>query len=403
MSTNRRSIGALLVVLATAIAFATPALAGDAPDTGERASAPTPPVDENSAGVDAIQDEVLPTLVPYAQSLPGYVDGYFDQYHEWRLVLQFETGRSPDRADLLERLPPGVAEPRIETVTHSAAQLHEAMLEAWSLVPKRTHLVGVSVDTINNGLVIEVAPGELDDAARVATEVTERLGMPVVAAEAVPPLEVACTTRENCYSPMKAGTVIRKGSTSGAGCTMGFHVQVGSDEQFVTAGHCSYSGSLYWFHAGYPTADCLGDIGCIGSRTATQYPGSQRDIMRVQMSDSQDSNLIWSTSGSIGPVGAAVDPLLNMWVCQMRGATQSQPWQCGYVTSTSTSWTGTACDCTIIGARSTYLGGIGGDSGSPIVATAGGLYKAVGLLNTTGGHFVRVQDALAAWGVTIRP
>jgi hypothetical protein len=70
---------------------------------------------------------------------------------------------------------------------------------------------------------------------------------------------------------MKGGIVIRKGSTGGDRCTMGFHVVAGSDVQFVTAGHCGYSGSNNWYHQSY---------GYVGSEQATLYGNNGIDIMK---------------------------------------------------------------------------------------------------------------------------
>lgn len=348
----------------------------------------------------AYQDALLNQLIPAVQNLPGYVDGYFDHDDDSRLILQFERGLEPDN-ELIASLSPAVdPAPAIESVDYSAGDVRDAILRAWESVPNSLAVQAVSFDTESRSVVLEVLPGQREPAAAEAPELARALGMPVDVIEAAESEDAACTTRENCYSPMKSGTVIRRGSTTGSRCTMGFHVQVGTDEQFVTAGHCGYVGSNAWYHAGYPGADCSGSTGCVGFETATQYGPNGRDIMRVQMNDAQDSNVMWAPGGSSSPVGSAVDPMQGMWTCMTRGVSESY-WTCGWLTHTSTSWTSDTCGCIVFGAKS-GIGATGGDSGSPIVVGVAGSWRALGILNQTDGKFARVEDALAAWGITIR-
>jgi hypothetical protein len=346
------------------------------------------------------QAVLLDNLIPSVQSLPGYVDGYFDHANGSGLVVQFEEGLEPD-LEGLGLVPAGLdPSPVVESVPYSADDIQDAILTPWETAPEDLPLYGVAYDAGDRAIVLQVAPGHTDEALAAAPAVSEATRMQVEIEEAPRPDDTACSTRATCYSPMKGGIQIRRGSTSGALCTMGFHVQVGTDEQFVTAGHCGYSGSNAWYHAGYPNADCSSTTGCVGFETATQYGTNGRDIMRVQMNDSQDSNVMWALGGSSDPVGSAVDPMQGMWTCVTKGVSQ-QWWQCGWLSHTSTSWTSTTCGCVVVGAR-TAVGGEASDSGSPIVVGVAGSWRALGILNTNGGHFARVQDALSAWGITIR-
>lgn len=243
-------------------------------------------------------------------------------------------------------------------------------------------IYAVAVDVPANAVRVEVDAANLDLAEKLVSEVSATIGVPTFVTLGEKAFTTACSNRDNCYSPMKGGIVIRKGSTSGSRCTMGFHVVSGSDVQFVTAGHCGYSGSNYWYHQGY---------GYIGSEQATLYGNNGIDIMRVQMSNSQASESLYDSAAAIN----AVDwPTTGMWVCASLGVSNS--WSCGTVSDNYTSWTDDKCiGCVIYGGDTTHST-IGGDSGAPLVD--GNLpYSAIGVMNTASGKFAIMKDALPNW------
>lgn len=164
---------------------------------------------------------------------------------------------------------------------------------------------------------------------------------------------------------------------------MGFHVQVGSDEQFLTNGHCGYTGSNNWYHPGY---------GFVGAETSGSYEFLGYDAMRVQISDTQDSNMVYATTSATN----ARDPIKNETVCASLGFTQS--FRCGQVTSSAIIYTSSTCTCQVIGFQ-TNIAGIGGDSGSPVKA---GSSTAVGLHSTNSGKIAPMQSVLNALGVALR-
>jgi hypothetical protein len=121
-----------------------------------------------------------------------------------------------------------------------------------------------------------------------------------------------------------------------------------------------------------------------------------RDIKSVQISDGQDSSILYSSSVA---VSATWDPYVGEGLCASRGLSDP-PWKCGVVQDDFHSWSGAPCNCTTYGGDSSILFE-GGDSGSPIV-DAYSQYAAIGIAVTDGGLFVRIDDALNAWGYQLR-
>ena len=341
-------------------------------------------------GVGLFVSQARTALLPAAEELPSFVDAYFDHSRGGLLVLQF-TSITPEERAALSKAAPGGPGVEIVTVEHNSAELYEAMMKVWELWPadSRKILVAVSVDPRINGLTLEVANDDFGVANSTAGTLASDLGMNVGVELTLPAAEVVCTSRTNCHTPLRGGVRI-DATVSGVTrlCTMGFHVRISGDDQFVSAGHCGHNAaSATWRHLG---------LGNIGVRTATQYAAGGRDIMRVQMSNSQDSSLLYS--GSIN-VTSDLDPYLGEPVCAYRGISSTVV-SCGTITDNVTSWTGDACGCTVNGGD-TSIGAVGGDSGSPIV-DQNARQVAIGLLNTSSGLFARVDDALNAWGAVIR-
>lgn len=328
-------------------------------------------------------------LLPTAERIPTFVDAYFDHRRNGLLILQFTSIDAAQRDSLIALAPegPGV---EIAVVERTMDQLQSAMLKVWDLWPgvHLDQLEAVSVNPLINGLSLEVSREGAVLAQELIAPFSDALGVDLdIEIEKLLP-EATCTSTSNCYSPMKAGIRIYGPTISETWiCTMGFHVQVGSDEQFVTAGHCAYSYLPVWEHP-------LGTDR--GSRTATQYYSNGRDIQRVQMSDSQDSSVLYASATA---VTSALDVYLGEPICASRGWSSSA-WGCGVVQDNVTSWIGDKCSCTIIGGDSS-VSGQGGDSGSPMV-DGGAKSVGLGILNRASGEFARLDDALDAWGITVR-
>lgn len=328
-------------------------------------------------------------LLPFVEKLPMFAGAYFDHQARGELVILL-TVANETALNNIRSLAPDGRPIRVEIVQYTRAQLRAAVPKAWEAWRDAgaPEAFAIAVDTPANAIRIDVAPESLETAKTFAHEISTAIGVPVFIGIGERPEEAVCTSRSNCYSPMRSGTVIRKGSATGSYvCTMGTHIQVGTDEQWVTSGHCGYDGSDNWYHQGY---------GLIGSETNTQYYEGGRDIMTVQISDSQDSSLVYAGTQEIT---AGQWPYDGEGVCSSRGWS-STAWACGLIQDEFQSWFGSGCSCTVYGADSS-IPFVGGDSGSPIVDSIL-QYTAVGVASTTDGRFAILADALLEWGYWLR-
>lgn len=180
-------------------------------------------------------------------------------------------------AKLRALIPTGERGVEIRLVKHTRAQLIEAAettVADWSSLSD-TALIELAIRQESNSIAIVVA-GDVEAARRdvAAVRALKGIAVTVQGASAAPQ-----RVPRDCYGPMRAGIRIDNDAPgSGEYCTMGFHVSLNGDEQFLTAGHC---GAAYaptdWHHYSY---------GLVGNETATMLTSSvARDIMRVQMLD----------------------------------------------------------------------------------------------------------------------
>ena len=327
-------------------------------------------------------------LLPFAESLSNFAGAYFDHQANGELVILL-TAADEAVLEEIHTLAPEGRPTRVEFVQYTQAQLREAVPKAWEAwrAAGAPEAYAISVDTPANAIRIDVAPDNLEAADKFVERVSAAIGVPVFIGIGEQPEETVCTNRDNCYSPMRAGIAIRIGSITGARCTMAFHIQVGTDEQFVTSGHCGYSGSNNWYHQGF---------GLIGSEQNTLYYAGGQDIMTVQISDSQDSSKVYNRTTEIS---ASWVPYTGEGVCASRGVSATI-WVCGVVLDNTSSWIGGDCSCTVYGADSS-ISFSGGDSGSPIVDSVS-QNVAIGVAATSGGHFAILADALIEWGYWLR-
>lgn len=292
------------------------------------------------------------------------------------------------RNEFLQQVPEDLRDSvEVAVQEFSEAELLEqarTMMTEWRAItgsPDQPHATDTHVDT--GRLELFFSPDAKVTSAMVdAAEA--RASIPIDVRLTKPEVDSACSSRANCSSPMRAGIQIRKGSSSGAQCTMGFHIQVGSDEQFLTNGHCGYTGSNNWYHAGF---------GLIGSETSGNYQYLGVDAMSVQISDSQDSNLVYGTTSAT----SARDPIKNETICKSLGYSTPSI-RCGQVTSSAAVYTSSTCNCQVIG-NSTNVTQSGGDSGSPVKS---GTSTAVGLGTTASGRIAPMQLILNTLGVSLR-
>lgn len=354
---------------------------------------------EEEASIDlparmGFANEVAKSIAPYVEGLATYGGLYFDQRGGGRLTVLLTR---PDAAveDTIRGLMPASSRGlTIGYVAHRYAELEAAVPDVWRLwqeLGNRMVVEGVSVDTEMNELRIDVASTDREAAEPAATAIAERLGLRVVAAVSDDVgEEVVCNSRDECYNPIKAGTRIRKGAAfpGEAICSMGFQVEYGStpDIQFLTAGHCGFSGSNDWYQRYW---------GRLGNEEATLYREGGQDAMRVGIQNGQATNKLFGVNR---PVEGFRNPLDGETICASLGHNPDVAYDCGTVTDAVDSWIGDACGCTIYGADGSGISAVTGDSGSPIVTVGPGTYSiAIGILNLSTGQFAKMQNVLGAW------
>jgi hypothetical protein len=328
-------------------------------------------------------------VVPHLRSLGTFSGVYLDQKRGGRLVVLL-TRLAPQRlatirSRVLARPGRGVT---FRRVPFSYRALAGAMRKARTLWTGETAPLRVAVDVVRNGLDVQVERDQVARAQGAAAALSEALGgVPVRVSGGTQGVDQVCTTRENCYSPLKAGVVIRNGSTTGTRCTMGWHVVAGTDAQWVTAGHCGFNASTSWYHRG---------LGFVGSNIANLILSHGIDIRRIQMANTQDSSLVYGKSGN--HVSSRY-PMVGDTVCISKGVTNSNT--CSRVIFDLIEWHSGTCNCFVHGAASGNLQTQGGDSGAPIYT---GLV-AVGVHNQTAdgeSRWAKIREALETWGMSMR-
>jgi hypothetical protein len=344
-------------------------------------------------------DEVGREALPFARRLPTYAGSYIDQLGNGGLVVML-TALDPEAvASIRELMPVDSRGVRFEFARHTRAELELALSrvpEVWGGTIGGLPLSTTGIDTVNNRLRVGVPASSLGRAPEASADLTRALGVPVHVHEEEPPIETVCT-RNDCHTPLRAGIVIRNDHANSSGtCTMAFHVRMGTDEQFLTAGHCGCAYTAQdWHHQGY---------GLIGSETATltgaAFDPNRKDIMRVQIdADTQASPFVYGHSGDMGQPTLPID---NETVYASLGI--SNVIKTGIVTEVWTNWGSDFCGVVMKGGD-TNIGTIPGDSGSPLYRrfSSGGEWyiTPIGVMATAAGQFGRVRDAQIHWGFTV--
>jgi hypothetical protein len=334
------------------------------------------------------QTQVLDDVLPLLESADGFGGAYFDSESDGRLVVYANKPITAELQSIRDSLPDLDLPVHFIEVDIDLQDVYAAVdrvAGGWAdVIGDQVRFISVGSDDRALGVVVEVAAADLATARAASHELEALIApIPLTVQAGEPDFDAVCTSRENCYSPFRGGIAIRKGSTSGGRCTMAWHVRVGSDRQFLTAGHCSYTGSINWYHQGN---------GFIGARTATMYPGAGVDAMRVQMADGQASQLVYGYAGNVTTSGW---PVVGTYIYASLGVSNIV-WN-DMVTSSYHTWTSSTCGCTVSGGRAT-ISAVGGDSGSPILSIGG---QAWGILSTTGGRFARVQDVLNYFAISL--
>lgn len=347
----------------------------------------------------AIVDLFSERMEAAARARPDYGGIYMDHPRGGKVVVLTTGNVDAVRAELLG-IEPGMADDLVvEHVDVTEQQLIDAMKKVIAesatyfgaeVAPNRAepNIHTSSVDVYVPAEQVATAAQGADDAARaVGVPVNIKAGGGLVPQDCRP---------EYCINPMRAGTIIREGSYTGPGCTMGFHIKRGTaNAAILTAGHCHTPGaSNKWYHKGWTS-------GHIGSREAALYYQDGVDVMRINIADGQYSNSVYTKSGKIR---SASWPRSGWLVCVKPGKTL--PIQCGTVANPNAYTRNIRDNVWTFG---TTGGGVAlqkGDSGAP-------WWRSDGFSSAVGVHsgnledhpntfvFANVMEALDAWDARI--
>ncbi|HEX2766720.1 MAG TPA: hypothetical protein VHR55_08825 [Candidatus Limnocylindria bacterium] len=354
---------------------------------------------DGAAGVQAsltreYQFRISGDVASVARDLPGYAGMYFDHAADGRAVVLLTAATAASDAALRSAAAGDVFD--VKQVPHSYSALQSAIATTWQRWEESVEggqPIAIALNTIANGIDIYVGWVDLAAVANAVDDIERMAGVPVQVLGSDPVSETACNDREHCTSPERAGIVIHRGSpTSTAKCTMAFHVRYGSDEQFVTAGHCGYGSSQSWYHQGLPSY-------AMAPRASLLFGGGI-DMRRINLLDSQASAIIYPNTY---PVGGWRWPLVGENVFVSAGVSDrvvENIVQDDYLT-----WTSPSCGCVVSGAKMTSTpGGASGDSGSPVFIIGLNKTYAIGTGSGTLGSsdiFARMGDAVNRWGITL--
>lgn len=341
----------------------------------------TPAELEEIEGRLAIQQELSDDAILGFMALPGYAGFYFD-HHNGGAPTVMATDPDTVRASIVDALPTGLEEmaviaeakyswDELVAATHAIAHSGDPVVES------QIHRVAIKVKS--NRIAVSVL-----DATRTA-EIESRLSgitpVPIVMrVESLSEPEV-CTSRANCYSPMKAGVEVWGG---GAGSTLGFGISHGGDRQYVMAGH--HSASSY-------THSTL----TIGSTAENEYYDDGIDARAIYASDSQVSDDIFVSTTFMRDVIGTKYPSVGLSVC-MSGMHNVD---CGTVQDNYLLYS-TSAVSDLLGASADYYSQ-SGDSGAPVYFISGSSAYAVGIHSAGTGdrEFARVYDVPSRMGASI--
>ncbi|HKZ26243.1 MAG TPA: hypothetical protein VJ398_10680 [Acidimicrobiia bacterium] len=170
---------------------------------------------------------------------------------------------------------------------------------------------------------------------------------------------------------------------------MGYHIVIGTNEHFTTAGHCGFGGDFDWFNR------VLGEIGNDG---LSLYGDDGQDIMYVSMNDAQRSQYIYACCLDI--LGY-VFPIQGETLCASLGRTNNI--RCGVVQSTWVKYKSDTPNPDIfVWGGDLGISAANGDSGSPIYRlNDSNQARAIGLITTEFGEFARLDTSLDNWNANV--
>ncbi len=339
------------------------------------------------------------TVIAHARRMATFGGAYVDQPSGGGIVILLTRITPEAVAELRAREPMPTLGLEIREVTHTQESLRQAVTdvwEAWSDIGTGVELYSAAVDVPGNRVELEVDHAALARVAGVEAQLASTLSVPVVlrGGEKAEPAAQTCTSVHRCYSPTEAGTFIRQDLPSGVNtCTMGFHITVGSNEQFLTSDHCGWGSSSYWYQLYGPGW---------GNEAGTLFSNYGDDVMKVEIADTQASDWIYGEPHTFH-AGGYRDPVYGEYICAYLPKQLAE--DCGTVADDFLSYSLTDSSkwetYVMYGADASGMTAIGGDSGAPVYAPVGSQAVALGVMSDTAERFGLLSETLPIWGATV--
>lgn len=332
------------------------------------------------------------TLEQQVLARPDFGGVYVDQLDGGKVVVLTTGDPLALDQDLRTTDPALAGNIAVRQVTVTAAELDDEAARlfrdrlVWSpSIP----VFEVAVSYENTQITVRVPSQHVDVAARLAESALQNSSIRVLAEAGEAHTGTACTSRTNCYDPLRPGIRITFQVGSGTStCTMAFHILLAAASRALTAGHCS--GTVFSHYSYGQVGLDAGSLLCSGSPPYS-------DIKRISVpAIQQTSGAYGGSAGSVSFVRTSAWPVEN---ATLRGSLgMSDTLATGIVTVPTMYYYLTGYSCELHGARHN-LPSIGGDSGSPLWLASPN--RAIGVHSSAQGAFGKVQLALDMWGASV--
>ena len=337
------------------------------------------------------------SVIAYARSLPTFAGVYIDQPAGGEVVILLTEVTSAVVAELQAREPSPSRGIRIEQARYSQVALRQAATTAWTVwsdLADNRELFSVAVDVPGNRIRLEIEGPAANLDAGLEAELAHILGVPVVIAggERHEPTAQTCTSRHRCYDPTEAGTFIAQNTSAGTRyCAMGFHITIGTNEQFLTSGHCGFDTNTYWYQLYGPG---------FGNEAGTLFANYGDDVMKVEFPDAQASDWIYAAPSTLHAGGYRA-PIYGEYICA--SLPKQTNLDCGTVADDFLSYTlsGAWGTYVLYGGSAAGMTAVTGDSGGPVYAPIGSQAVALGVMSSTGEAFGLLSETMPIWGATV--
>jgi hypothetical protein len=329
--------------------------------------------------------------IAFFSDLPGFAGFFFDHSNGGRPTV-LATDPWAAKAAIEQEIERDVADNvTVRRAEYSWTELTDLVDQIAGAQPgpefnslDRSEVLSVGVRVADNAVEVSVATEDAAESVFAAIGRTTTVPLEVVVTEA--PSDDVCTSRWNCYSPLKAGVGIT-GNTGGSS-TLGFGIKNPSDEQYLVSGH-----NLGTSFTHPPLS--------VGSVYESLYYDYGFDAKAITASDSQVSNKLYVSSTYTRSVVGYRNASSGLYVC-MSGLSSGV--RCGNVTDTYEIWVSNTTGYHMQGAVANYYAA-SGDSGGPVYQyLSNNRAYAVGLHAHSSGsnrYFAKIGDVLAHLGASL--